>query len=171
MVVPAWQQELFRVAAEAEADGVPPGDIDAALRFERQLMSVARTGSGWDALAKAMRADSAASWMSLVYQPASLTDLMRVWQNDFSFDPRPYAKQVRQPVLALFGGLDKSTPIESSANLANAIKPRTNLTIAFFPTANHAFLDAITGGNAEVPALSRFAPGMFDAMRVWLRAR
>ena len=132
-------------------------------------MLVAR--SGWGALAQAMRADSAASWMSLVYQPASFKDLMRVWQNDFSFDPGPYAKQVRQPVLALFGGLDKSTPIQSAATLANAMKSRTNLTVAFFPTANHAFLDAVTGGNAEVPSLSRFAPGMFEAMHGWLRAR
>ena len=171
MLVPAWQQELFRVAAEAEADSVPPSDIAAALQFEHQFMNVARTGIGWDALARRMQTDSAASWMSLVYRPGSLTDLTSVWKNDFSFDPRPVARQVRQPVLALFGGLDKSTPIASAANLANAMKPDTNLTIAFFPTANHAFLDAVTGGNAEVPSLSQFVPGMFEAMHHWLRTR
>jgi hypothetical protein len=41
--------------------------------------------------------------------------------------------------------------------------------VAFFPTADHAFLDARTGGNAEIPSLSRFVPGMFDTMRDWLR--
>jgi hypothetical protein len=46
----------------------------------------------------------------------------------------------------------------------------TRLTEMFFPTANHAFLDATTGGNHEIPNLQRFAPGMFEAMRRWLRS-
>lgn len=169
MLVAAWRQEIFRVQAEAEADGTPQNEIAAALEFERQLFDVARTGNGWERLEQRMRSDSAASWMSLVYRPDSLAQLTRVWQNDFSFDPGPYAAKVRQPVLGLFGGLDRSTPIESAANLANAMKGSQNLTIEFFPTANHAFLDAVTGGNAELPALSRFAPGMFETMSSWLR--
>lgn len=169
MSVPAWRQEIFRVQAEAEADGVSQNEIAAALEFERQLFDVARTGNGWERVNQRMRSDSAASWMSLVYRPASLAQLTRVWQNDFSFDPTPYAAKVGQPVLGLFGGLDRSTPIESAANLANAMKGRDNLTIEFFPTANHAFLDAVTGGNAELPTLSRFAPGMFETMSSWLR--
>lgn len=44
------------------------------------------------------------------------------------------------------------------------MKGSPTLTISFFPTANHAFLDAVGGGNAEIPSLSRFAPGMFDVM-------
>jgi dienelactone hydrolase len=116
-----------------------------------------------------MRANEKASWMELVYKPASLDELKRVWRNDFSFDPRPFAARVRQPVLALFGGLDKSTPIQSAANLDSAMTGRKNLTIEIFPTANHAFLEAKTGGNSEIPSLSHFAPGMFASMHRWLR--
>lgn len=32
----------------------------------------------------------------------SLDELQRVWLNDFSFDPRPFAERVHHPVLALF---------------------------------------------------------------------
>ena len=171
MVLPAWQQDLYRIAAEAQADGVAPADIRAALDFEEEMFRVGRTGVGWDSLAEKMRVSSSAPWMDLVYKPKSLASLQAVWSNDFTFDPRPYAARVRQPVLALFGGLDRSTPIESAANLANAMKGPPTLTISFFPTANHAFLDAVTGGNAEIPTLSRFAPGMFDVMSGWLHKR
>lgn len=170
MMVPAWQQELYRLAAEARADDVAPEDVAKAVAFEARLMTVAAKGEGWPELAETMRANEQASWMELVFKPKSLNELQRVWTNDFSFDPRPFAGRVHQPVLALFGGLDKSTPIESAANLANVIANREKLTIEFFPTANHAFLEAKTGGNAEIAALSHFAPGMFASMHRWLRA-
>ncbi|MDP9203111.1 MAG: alpha/beta fold hydrolase [Gemmatimonadota bacterium] len=170
MLLPAWQQELYRLAAEARADDVAREDVVRALAFEERLMKVAAKGEGWLEVAETMRADEKASWMELVYKPGSLDELQRVWRNDFSFDPQPFAGRVHQPVLALFGGLDKSTPIESAANLANAMPDREKLTIEFFPTANHAFLEAKTGGNAEIPTLSHFAPGMFASMHRWLRA-
>ncbi len=169
MLVPAWQQELYRLSTEALADGVDPRDVGAAVSYQTDLMHVAQTGAGWDELIGRLKAAGKAGWIDLVYRPASLEELQRAWRNDFSFDPRPFAGRVRQPVLALFGGLDRSTPIESAANLVNARSGRPGLTIRFFPTANHAFLEAVTGGNSEIPGLTRFAPGMFEEMRAWLR--
>ena len=165
MLVPAWQQELYRLAAEATADSVAPETVQQAVAFETRLMHVAQSGQDWPGIAAELATVPAPPWRALVYQPASLEELQRVWRNDFSFDPRPFAARVRQPVLALFGGLDKSTPIESAANLVRA---GGAVSVEFFPTANHAFLDARTGGNAEIPGLSRFAPGMFETMRRWL---
>jgi len=170
MLVPAWQQELYRLDAEARADGVQAEEIAKAVGFEAVLMAVAETGKGWPRVAETMRANQQAPWMKLVYQPRSLDELRQVWLNDFSFDPRPFAARVHQPVLAMFGGLDKSTPIESAANLANVMPQEERLTIEFFPTANHAFLKAKTGGNAEIATLSYFAPGMFASMHRWLHA-
>lgn len=165
MFVPAWQQELYRVAAE----GGYSVDAAEAVAFETRMTEVARSGKGWDELAATLK-NAHGAWTELVYKPASLEELQRVWRDDFSFDPRPFAARVRQPVLALFGGLDRSTPIESAANLKHAMPADARLTELFFATADHAFLDAVTGGNAEIPKLTRFAPGMFDAMRQWLRS-
>lgn len=170
MLLPAWQQELYRVGAEARADGVTEEDVARAVEFEARMMTVAASGKAWPEIVETMRANRQAPWMELVYKPDSLAELQLVWANDFSFDPRAFAGLVHQPVLALFGGLDKSTPIESAANLANVMPEREKLTIEFFPTANHAFLEARTGGNAEIPTLSRFAPGMFASMRRWLHS-
>ena len=62
-------------------------------------------------------------------------------------------------------------PGSPHGNLANAMKGNPNLSISLFPTADHAFLDGVTGGNAEIPSLSRFAPGMLEGIRGWLRRR
>jgi dienelactone hydrolase len=169
MFVPAWQQELYRLAAEGAADGHSPVDVAAAVSYEARLMRVAQSGTGWDELMATFGAGDE-GWRELVYRPSSLEELQQIWRDDFSFDPRPYAKTLEQPVLALFGGLDRSTPIESAANLKRAVPPSCKLTVLFFPAADHAFLDATTGGNAEIPNLSRFVPGMFDSMRQWLRS-
>src|SRR5262249_49628085 len=143
-------------------------DVAEASAYEAELMEVARSGAGFDRLA-ARRTDAGkAAWLDLVYKPKSLEELQDVWKSDFSFDPRPFAARVRQPVLALFGGLDRPTPIESAANLVHARAGRAGLTVRFFPTANHAFLEGVTGGNSEIPVLTRFAPGMFETMRAWL---
>ncbi len=171
MLVPAWQQESYRIAAEAAADGTDSEVIQDAVRFHARMMRVAQTGKGWPDVEKALAIKPAPPWHALVYKPSSLSELQRFWRDDFSFDPRPFAARVRQPVLALFGGLDRSTPIESAAYLAHALKPTGNLTVEFFPTANHAFLDAVTGGNAEIPGLKQFAPGMFASMSRWLTAQ
>jgi pimeloyl-ACP methyl ester carboxylesterase len=167
MFVPAWQQELYRLASEALADGIAPVEVARAVLFEAQLMEVAQSGKGWGELISSLR-DAKGKWIDLVYKPSSLEELQRFWRDDFSFDPRPFAGRVRQPVLALFGGLDRSTPIESAAQLKQAMPPENRLTEMIFPTANHAFLEARTGGNAEIPKLTRFVPGMFDSMRKWL---
>jgi dienelactone hydrolase len=169
MMLPAWEQELYRLAAEARADGVAAEDVTRAVAFEAHLMRVAATEQGWPDVRETMRTNDQASWMKLVYKPGSLDELQQVWRNDFSFDPRPFAGRVRQPVLAMFGGLDKSTPIESAANLANAMRSE-KLTIEFFPTANHAFLEAKTGGNTEIATLTHFVPVMFASIHRWLHA-
>src|ERR1700704_3121951 len=57
MLLPAWQQELYRVAAEARADGVAEEDIARALEFESRLMTVAAKGQGWPEIVETMRAN------------------------------------------------------------------------------------------------------------------
>ena len=169
MLLPAWQQELYRLGAEALADSTPPETVQQAVAFETLLMRVGASGAGWSQVSAQLALKPPPAWHALVYQPDSLAQLRRIWREDFSFDPRPEVKNVRQPVLALFGGLDRSTPIESAAHLVHAIGSNGNLEVEFFPTADHAFLEARTGGNAEIPGLRRFVPGMFDSLRVWLR--
>src|SRR4029453_14423980 len=108
----------------------------------------AASGEGWSGIAAELATVPPPAWHDLVYKPASLSELQDVWRNDFSFDPRLFIAGVRQPVLALFGGLDRSTPIESAAHLTRALGPTGAVTVEFFPTADHAFLEARTGGNA-----------------------
>lgn len=171
MLVPAWQQELYRLGAEAIADSVPLEVAQEAVAFETRLMRVAASGEGWDEVAARLAIRPPPAWHALVYKPTTLAELQQVWRDDFSFDPRPHVAGIRQPVLALYGALDRSTPIESAAHLVQGIGPRGTVEVELFPTGNHALLEASTGGNAEIPHLRRFAPGVLDTMRRWLKER
>ena len=42
------------------------------------------------------------------------------------------------------------------------------VTIKVFDDANHSLMEAVTGGNAEIPTLKRMAPGVFDTLRAWI---
>ena len=171
MLVPAWKQESYRIAAEGADRGASLETVQHAVAFHERMMRVAASGEGWSEIERLLAEKPAPAWHALVYKPSSLAELQRVWRDDFSFDPRPFAARVRQPVLALFGALDHSTPIESAAHLAHALRPSGKLTVGFFPTGNHALLDAKTGSNSEIPSLTHFAPGLLDEMSRWLRIR
>ena len=172
MLVPAWKQELYRLRAESEADGAPREEVAEEMAFAQKVMDVARTGQGWDELEKEIAKSKGKPWFSKVYAPASREELQRVWDTDFSFDPGPHVRRVSCPVLGLFGALDKSTPLESADILKRELQAGGNadFDVRIFPNANHAFFESKTGGNKELLTLNRFAPGMFEAMRSWLKA-
>lgn len=98
------------------------------------------------------------------------------WLHFFvTYDPAMDWSQVRVPVLAVFGDLDVQVDAEQNrapleAALAEAGNP--DLTVVVFPTANHLFQEAVTGGPDEYAQLpSEFAPGVLDTMTDWLLQR
>ncbi len=46
-----------------------------------------------------------------------------------------------------------------------------DVTIRIFEQGNHPLMDARSGGNAEIPGLTRMVPGVFDTIRMWLSSR
>jgi hypothetical protein len=78
------------------------------------------------------------------------------------------------PVLALFGELDKSTPVPQTVlNMERALTKAGNKDFTFkvFPKGIHGLLEGETGVSSEIPRLKRFVPGLFDTMSDWLRKR
>ncbi len=83
---------------------------------------------------------------------------------------------VRQPVLLVYGELDKQVPPARSAlTITGALRRGGNdrYLVRAFAGANHAIALARTGFESEMrsaPGL-RFAPGYLDTMTEWVRAR
>jgi hypothetical protein len=79
---------------------------------------------------------------------------------------------VRQPVLAIFGGLDTLTPPrESAAIWADALREGGNLdySVRLFPRGSHGLWDGHkTGSPLETFRELRWVPGYFDTMVKWV---
>ena len=175
-MVPLWQQVMFNIETQLKADGFSREDVAEAVRFESLAMRVMRTGQGWDEYSAAQTKALNSKWFPAYFGPtsrgfASLESLRRQWDYVYSFDPLPALAAVRCPVLAVFGELDTSTPSNRSAdNMRRGLRAAGNrrVTIKIFDDANHPLMEAVTGGNAEIPTLKRMAPDVFDTLRTWI---
>lgn len=87
------------------------------------------------------------------------------------FNPEPVWRQVRQPVLLVYGEADFLVdPVESPALITEALRrgghgPPTVLT---FAAADHSIRLTETGSPSEVLKELRFAPGYLEAKSDWI---
>lgn len=173
-------QELYRIEAELRADEFSDADISAALALRSRSHEVIRTGRGLVELVSAYRQvwDPRAPWLDYLGIPfspdqlAAAGDEVWSWAQQFLFyDPVPTLDRIRVPFLAIFGTLDRMTPFrESAAGFEKGLSGRTgtDLTIRFFPGANHSLRVAETGGRKESNDSLPYVTGYFEAMAEWI---
>lgn len=101
---------------------------------------------------------------------------MQHWMHFFLLhNPADDWRQIKVPVLALFGGLD--TQVDQAQNrpamqaaLTQAGNP--DVTIKIYPEANHLFQQAKTGSPTEYATLAaQFVPGFLDTIGQWILVR
>lgn len=173
MYVPVWQQELYAAEAEMRMGGLSGDEIAEALGFMKREFDVGRTGKGWDKLAALMQQARSKKWFDYVpHFFSDVNELRYYWRTLYSYDPRVALQKVNCPVLALFGELDKSTPVpQTVANMKAALRKAGNKDVTFkiFAKGIHGLLEGETGVNSEIPRLKRFVPGLFDTLTNWLQ--
>jgi dienelactone hydrolase len=168
------EHERLRVPYQLAADGFSPELIAHAVAFMDQKFDVARTGEGWAQLQTAMAVGAREGWLSYVNPPPSLENLRWNWEHILSYDPAPALEAVSCPVLVLYGGLDTIVPARVHKERMRAALERArtrDVTIKVFDHANHAFLQAVTGGRRETPALKGFVAGYLGTHVAWLTER
>jgi pimeloyl-ACP methyl ester carboxylesterase len=90
-------------------------------------------------------------------------------QGSSGYEPLPALRALRVPSLWLFGRLDYVVPSRLSVQRLQSVG--AGVSIELFPKANHSLVETQTGLNSEMLASDRFAPGLFGAVRDWLRRR
>jgi dienelactone hydrolase len=168
------EHERLRVPYQLAADGFAPEVIARAVSFMDQKFEVARTGQGWDELQASMARAEREGWLSYVNPPPSLENLRWHWDHILSYDPEPALEALNCPVLVLYGGLDTIVPARIHRDRMKAALERArtrDVTIKVFDQANHAFLEAVTGGRRETPALKGFVAGYLGTHVAWLAER
>lgn len=166
------EEGLHYLEAELRAAGLPPASVAVGMRYQQLDDAVTATGRGWNALQRYYEEQRAAEpWL---WPPRAAGDwFRRYFRMLMDFDPTPYWRQVRCPVLLFYGEVDANVPPSVSwPPIERALRDGGNsrVTMVVLPKANHVFLEAKTGGRDEYPGLSRFVPGYFNRMAEWLEA-
>lgn len=172
--VPLAEQEAYRLENRLRAANTNQSDINRALGLLNAGFNVGRTGQGWDAYARLRDQSTAAHWAAGVPHWSTLDEAQTYWNLFYSYDPARPLQLTACPVLALFGSLDKVSPPQPSAErmqLALRARRNDNFTFYIFPNANHQLLAANAGTPEEVSRLTRYTPGLFEAISLWLRNR
>ena len=94
-------------------------------------------------------------------------------QLDMFFDPLPILKEVKQPVLVIYGDKDTlAPPREGAATWTQLLKDagRSDYHIQVFPNATHGlYVAQETGVALEVIRDPRYVPGYVDTELAWIR--
>lgn len=173
--VPPAETTIDQAQNEMTAGGMKPqtvADIVAIMKLQYQF---ARTGQGWDEYTAAREKLAARIGRPPDTMPG--TPDHPYWQfirQSYFYDPAPTLRQLRVPVLALFGELDNNILAEKNkAAWEAALKAggHRDYTLRILPKANHYQWEAKVGSNAEMVSLQRFVPDYFTTIQDWLATR
>jgi pimeloyl-ACP methyl ester carboxylesterase len=173
--VPAAETTIDHARNEMMAGGMPAPAVERITGLMRLQYEFARTGEGWDAYLAARAGIASRMGAPPDAFPGTKDDPhWDVIRRLYLYDPASTLRQLRTPTLALFGELDNNVlPAKNSAAWDAALKAAGNgdYTIRILPKANHIYLEARAGSNAEMPSLQRFVPDYRATIREWLGQR
>ena len=174
--VPVAETTIDQTKNELSARGTPPALVEEIVGLLTLQYQYARTGQGWDEYAVA-RAKASAKMGGAAPPTIPGTRDDPYWQfirRIYFYDPGPTLRQLKVPVLAIFGELDNNIVAEKNkAAWEAALKAagHSDYTLRILPKANHAQFEAKVGSNAEGPTLQRFVPAYFTTIQDWLAKR
>jgi pimeloyl-ACP methyl ester carboxylesterase len=163
---------LDQTQNELTASGMKPPMVAAIVGLMKLQYEFARTGQGWDEYAAAR--EKLAAQMGPPPDSFPGTRDHPYWQTikrSYFYEPAPTIRQLRVPVLAIFGELDNNIVAEKNKRAwETALKAGGNrdYTLVILPKANHLQFEATVGSNAEMPSLKRIVPTYFSTVENWL---
>jgi uncharacterized protein len=176
------EQELFRVVHQLPADGYSPADTEKALAFSELRFEFGHRDLPYESYAKLQKLVEDAPWLNEV--GAMGVEDYAGFKLSIKPDPREkpvkdYLRQIRCPVLALFGGRDTIVNLTESMEVyttALQMAGNRDVTIKLFADGDHCLFESQTGGMKEMgqwweKPVKLFATGYLDTMADWLEQR
>lgn len=170
-----------QVEAMQKLAGRSQEEIARTLALQEKFYRAVRTGQGWEDVESDLLAEIAKlpeEQRKAVGDPKAYVAAQKaaadssLYRNFLDFDPATVLRQVRLPVLSIFGELDLQVlPDLNREAMMRALQEagNRNVTVRTFPGANHLFQKAITGSPGEYPVLAKeFVPGLPDFIAEWI---
>ena len=167
-VVP-WKQDLFRAETQLRVDGFSAADVKQGTDFTRRKFEVARTGDGWEELAKVMQ--SQPRWLPYTNPPSSLERSRQSYERVMTYDPVPALEKLKIPILALWGDKDTYVPVpETVATFKRAMATAGNrvYTAKILPSCSHSLFVTPDGSPSTGGTERYFAPGVWKMEADWV---
>jgi len=167
------QNQLYERETEERDAGVGAADVARAVALHDAYTSAVVSNTGWDALRARIAAAKNADWFENAGVPDEVPPdpAARAAQAaQLAFDPAPYWKRVKVPVLFLFAENDGYVKTTASAPLAARYMHdagNAGAKIVVLPHADHGFLESATGLPSETQRATRFAGGFIEALSAW----
>lgn len=180
-LLPPTENVLYEIEMQMRDQGFTAIEISKALNLRRALQQAIITNSGWEEFSRAavaahnerwFNASRTARYAAVPLPPDGAT--LRRWRNPLQFDPLPYWAEVRCPVLAIYGELDKSTPTKRDTRLLReALQKAGNedFTITVLRHTDHSFFEILPQREiylVKIPDGERYIPGYVDGLVGWL---
>lgn len=153
----------YEAETKLRAAHVPEPEIAEALALKSKVMQMIATHAP-DGEIDALIATQKPSWAGPLGLPRQ-DDWMRAWfPRVLNYDPAPVWRNVRVPVLDVFGAEDKNVKTAENAPLMQSLLG-DRATIRIFPGADHSLLVTSKVGRPHL------ADGYVDFLVQWLMAR
>jgi pimeloyl-ACP methyl ester carboxylesterase len=181
--VSIWQQELDRVEysmragilGEEEPESFSENEIAEALAHTRLAFTVAENPERWNDWEKSVSNAQNKSWAEYVNLDSTVAELQD-WLR-FKYDPADALRNLKVPILALFGENDVLVPpAENVSLLEKYLEQAKNdkSIIVVFPGVGHDFFTgaSLVGGEWDWPTgfwrWNRRATGLEDTIITWV---
>ena len=168
------EQMQFTVRTKLQAAGFDATAMLTVSNLVRKNFNCVRIGSGWDELARANDSARREPWFTHMSSLEMRRDDPLFWKLNAGFDPVPALRQVRCPVLALYGARDTLVPAKPSADIWRAaLKEAGNkdVTVKIFSTGDHGLRETTGGTLKDLPKSRGFVPGYFETQKEWALRR
>lgn len=162
------EQNLYQRGQELLDEGFSAQEIEEVTDFRRRLWTYYATGNGYEQMQADWAKAKTNPWFSKakfgetyerLYPPDVLEDPRLKSFSYMLYDPVPVLENLRIPVLAVFGEMDRHIPVqESVSKMKAAFAKNKKATIKIFPRAGHGI--QIIKGEKEMltaPALQKNA--------------
>lgn len=121
--VSLFEQDIHRVGYSMADDGWDKAVIDSAVAYTKLYFRYVQFNNSkdWKALEKYSEAIKHSEWAEYVNLPNGQNDKDVLWWRKNSFDPTDYLKNLRCPVLSIFGEKDVLVPPKENATRMDSL--------------------------------------------------
>ena len=164
------EQMQYMVRTKLRAAGFHGDARAAAADLVRKNFRCVHSNSGWAELARANDAARNEPWFTQMSSLEMHPDDPPFWKLNAGFDPVPVLRQVRCPVLAMYGERDTLVAAKQSAEIwRTALKETGNkdVTVKIFSNGDHGLRETSGGTLKDLSKSRGFVSEYFETQRAW----